>query len=75
MNEPKAGEVYRYYKKGDHYRVVGVGRDSNTDEQVVIYEPLYENPAAKLSVRPLREWGEVVEWEGQKLVRFHKIDL
>lgn len=69
---PKAGEVYKHYK-GDHYKVVLVALHSNDDEWMVVYEPQYPNPAAPYFTRPLREWREMVEWEGQKVERFTKI--
>lgn len=69
---PRAGEVYRHYK-GDSYRVVHIALHSNDDEWMVVYEPLYENAAAKFFTRPLREWREVVEWEGEQVERFVKM--
>ncbi|HEY4501964.1 MAG TPA: DUF1653 domain-containing protein [Candidatus Paceibacterota bacterium] len=68
---PKAGEVYKHYK-GDLYKIVGLAIDS-IDQWAVVYEPQYENPAAPLFVRPLREWREVVEWEGKRVDRFSHI--
>jgi len=69
---PQKGEVFGHYK-GDQYRVVDIALHSNDDEWMVVYEPMYENPAAKLFTRPLGEWREVVEWEGQKVERFSKV--
>jgi hypothetical protein len=69
---PQKGEVFKHYK-GDKYRVVALALHSNDDEWMVVYEPMYESPAAPLFTRPLREWSEVVEWEGQKIERFVKI--
>jgi hypothetical protein len=71
-NSPRAGEVYKHYK-GDNYRVVDIVLDSTTDRWAVLYEPLYENAVAKLFVRPVAQWREVVEWEGKKLERFVKV--
>lgn len=68
---PKPGEVFKHYK-GDSYRVVSLALHSNDDEWMVVYEPLYENPAAPLFTRPLREWGETVERDGEKMPRFAK---
>jgi hypothetical protein len=43
---PKVGEIYRHYRsKGgnDHtYEVIGIARNSETLETLVIYKPLYE---------------------------------
>ncbi len=68
---PRAGEQYRHYK-GDLYKVEGVALDSN-DAWVVVYEPLYENPAAPMFTRPAGEWHQVVEWQGQSVARFTKV--
>ncbi|HVV14870.1 MAG TPA: DUF1653 domain-containing protein [Candidatus Paceibacterota bacterium] len=68
---PQVGEVFKHYK-GDPYRVVALALHSNDDEWMVVYEPIYENPAAPMFTRPVREWGEEVEWEGKKVKRFQK---
>ena len=68
-NAPKPGELFRHYK-GDLYRIVLLAEHSNDDEWMVVYEPIYENPDAPYFTRPLREWNEEVEWEGEKKVRF-----
>ena len=69
VDAPQKGEKYRHYK-GDLYRVVLLAEHSNDDEWMVVYEPMYENPDAPYFTRPLREWGEVVEWEGKTTRRF-----
>lgn len=71
QDAPKAGDVYKHYK-GDHYKVLGLAIGS-TDQWVVVYEALYENPAAPMFVRPASEWHETVEWQGQKIGRFTKV--
>jgi hypothetical protein len=68
---PQKGEAYRHYK-GDLYRVVLLAEHSNDDEWMVVYEAMYENPDAPFFTRPLREWGEEVEWEGKTVRRFTK---
>ncbi len=70
-NAPKAGEEYRHYK-GDLYRVVLLAEHSNDNEWMVVYEPMYPNPDAPFFTRPLREWEQVVEWQGRKVPRFLK---
>jgi hypothetical protein len=71
-NAPQAGEVFKHYK-GDQYKVRDLALHSNDDEWMVVYEPLYPNPAANLFTRPLREWSEIVEWQGAQVERFSKI--
>lgn len=68
---PKVGEVYQHYK-GDNYKVVGLALHSD-ETWLVVYEPMYENPVSKLFTRPVLEWREEVEWEGQKVERFSKV--
>ena len=68
-NSPKKAEVYMHYK-GDRYKVFELALHSNDDEWMVTYEPMYENADAHLFTRPLREWGEMVEWKGKKVERF-----
>ncbi len=68
---PKTEEQYRHYK-GDMYKVVGIALDSQ-EQWVVVYEPLYENPAAPMFTRPASEWHQLVEWEGAKVARFSKV--
>ena len=49
----KIGGVYLHYKQ-KKYRVLGVARHSETLEELVVYECLYENPSGQLWVRPLK---------------------
>ena len=51
MQELKTGAIYRHYKDM-LYKVLGVVRHSETLEELVLYEALYENPSGKLWVRP-----------------------
>lgn len=67
---PKEGETYRHYKEGDLYKVTLLALHSSNPEWVVVYEPLYEHPAAPFFARPLREWREEVEWAEKKMIRF-----
>jgi len=63
---------YRHYK-GKEYRVIGVAKHSETLEDLVIYEALYENDLSQLWVRPLVMFTEKVEVNGKKLERFEFI--
>ena len=67
MIEP--GALYQHYK-GKEYRVQAICRHSETLEEMVIYEALYENDLGKLWVRPLKMWNEWVEVNGEKVRRF-----
>ena len=67
---PRVGEVYRHYK-GNLYKVIDFALHS-TDEWVVVYQGLYKDTAAKLFTRPVSEWFEIVEWQGNRVPRFKK---
>lgn len=66
METPKPG-VYRHFK-GAEYLVHGVARHSETDEPLVVYQPLYGERG--WWVRPLGMFVEVVEHEGVEQPRF-----
>lgn len=59
--------VYRHYK-GPEYRVFGVARHSETEQQVVCYQALYGEYG--LWVRPLDMFLESVEVDGEQVPRF-----
>lgn len=59
--------LYRHYK-GPEYRVLGVARHSETQEQVVVYQALYGEFG--LWVRPLEMFVGEVELDGRQVPRF-----
>ncbi len=61
--------IYRHFK-GNEYLVIGVAKHSETLEEMVVYEALYENPAGKLWVRPLAMFKEEIERDDYKGPRF-----
>ncbi|RJQ35836.1 DUF1653 domain-containing protein [Candidatus Microgenomates bacterium] len=61
---------YQHSKTGNYYRVIGIAKHSETLEELVVYECLYENPAGKIWVRPKKMFLEKVEINGKKLPRF-----
>ncbi|MDR3558437.1 MAG: DUF1653 domain-containing protein [Candidatus Pacebacteria bacterium] len=62
--------IYKHSKKGTLYRVHFVAKHSETLEDMVVYEALYENDKSKFWVRPAAMWFEMVEVEGEKVPRF-----
>ncbi len=58
---------YKHYK-GKEYEVIGVGRHSETLEDLVVYRALYGDHS--LWVRPLKMFTEEVEIDGKKMPRF-----
>lgn len=78
MDTPQIGQIYRHYKqdsdKGD-YKIVAIGYDTETKEEVVIYKPLYtpehlSKTKASVYVRPVSVFCETVEFQGEMVPRF-----
>lgn len=63
--------LYEHYK-GNRYRVVGVAHHSETMEELVVYEALYETDM-RLWVRPLAMFFEEVVVDGEKVPRFKRL--
>lgn len=61
--------TYKHYK-GGMYKVLGVAKHSETLEDLVIYEALYDNETSKLWVRPLTMFSDLVEIDGKQVPRF-----
>lgn len=49
--------VYRHYK-GQFYSALGLARQDETDETVVVYTRLYPREGLPMSTRLLRVWNE-----------------
>jgi hypothetical protein len=65
----KKNAVYRHYKN-KLYRVVDVVRHSESLEEMVLYQALYDNPLGTLWVRPLSMFVEEVLVDGRAIPRF-----
>lgn len=63
------GQIYKHYK-GNLYRVLGVARHSETLEELVVYECLYENELGTLWVRPLEMFLGALIVDGKEVLRF-----
>lgn len=59
MSELHIGGIYSHYKN-KRYKVTGVARHSETLEEMVVYEALYENDLGKVWVRPKKMFLEEV---------------
>lgn len=59
--------LYQHYK-GPQYRVLGVAKHSETEEELVVYRALYG--AFGLWVRPLSMFIEQIEIDGVQQSRF-----
>ncbi len=71
MNKPKIGSRYQHFK-GNLYEVVDIVRNSETLEEMVLYNPLYKNKdfPDQMWVRPLKMFMEITEKEGKIIQRF-----
>lgn len=62
--------IYKHSKTGNLYKVHFIAKNSETLEEMVVYEALYENDMSKYWVRPASMFEEIVEINGQKVPRF-----
>ena len=78
MKEVKIGRVYRHFK-GNYYFVENVAYDSETNERMVVYKPLYDREDGRsIWIRPEKMFLEEIPERpdnitGQK-VRFELVD-
>lgn len=62
--------VYRHYK-GNHYLALGLAREDETNETVVVYTRLYPREGLPMSTRRLSVWNEqVTSADGTQSPRF-----
>ena len=54
------GKVYRHFK-GNYYYVENIARNSETQEDYVVYRPLYSREDASLWIRPLSMFLEKID--------------
>lgn len=66
-----------YYKhfKGNIYQVIGVGKHSETGEELVVYLGLYDSPHGygAMWIRPVPMFLETIERDGKTMRRFAPI--
>lgn len=65
--------VYRHNKKGLLYRVIGTALQTETEELLVVYKPLYESEY-EFFARPYTMFIEEVALNGEMKPRFEKIN-
>jgi cyclomaltodextrinase / maltogenic alpha-amylase / neopullulanase len=63
----KKGTIYEHYK-GKCYKILGVGRHSETLEEYVVYQELYGN--GDIWIRPLSMFLEEIAIDGKTAPRF-----
>jgi hypothetical protein len=78
MTELLPGTKYVHYKHADRfYEIIGVGKNSETLEEMVIYKALYETkefPLGQIWLRPKAMFLEKVIVNGKEVPRFSKVD-
>lgn len=62
--------IYKHSKTGNEYKVHFIAKHSETLEDMVVYEALYNNEKSKYWIRPVNMFNEQVEINGQKVPRF-----
>lgn len=69
MQEQFKVGVYRHYK-GNHYLVLGLAREDETNETMVVYTRLYPREGLPMSTRRLSVWNEWVQTPDGSVPRF-----
>ena len=65
------GREFRHFK-GNHYRLEGFAKDSETLEELVVYRALYGEGG--LWVRPAQMFFATIERDGRRMKRFELIE-
>ncbi len=75
-NEIKICRVYRHFK-GNYYFVENIGYDSETQEELVIYKPLYQREDDKnIWVRPAKMFLEEISDRSDNITgQKHRFEL
>lgn len=66
--------TYCHTKSGKLYEVLGTALQTETEESLVIYRPLYESEF-ELFARPSQMFMETVEIDGETKPRFERVEL
>ncbi|WNC70218.1 DUF1653 domain-containing protein [Thalassotalea nanhaiensis] len=61
---------YQHFK-GNFYQVLHIAKHSETEEEFVVYHPLYGD--RNVWIRPLTMFNETIERDGKTLLRFTKV--
>ncbi|MBQ7835851.1 MAG: DUF1653 domain-containing protein [Clostridia bacterium] len=62
--------IYKHFK-GGVYRVIGIGKHSESLEEMVVYQSTSDGG---LWIRPACMWDEKVQYQGETVLRFQLID-
>ncbi len=69
MQEITVGKTYKHYK-GNLYKIIGLAKHSETGEEMIVYENIKKGD---IWVRPKYMWNEIIDVNGQKILRFQLI--
>ncbi len=72
----KIGGVYKHFK-GKLYKVISAARDSETLEEMVVYQALYDSEEfgkKSVWVRPKKMFLEIIEKDGKTIKRFELVE-
>lgn len=67
-------KLFKHYKNKP-YKFRGIAKHSETLEDMVIYETLYDNPNGRIWVRPKGMFFEMIELDGKTVPRFAELPL
>jgi hypothetical protein len=65
----KSGQIWQHFK-GGKYKIIAVAKHSETLEDLVIYESLYDNVTSKYWARPLADFLGTKNIDGKEIQRF-----
>lgn len=71
------GGIYQHYRTKNQYKVIGLAHHSETLEEMVVYQGLYDSEefgSKSIWVRPLHLFVDAVVVDGQSLPRFKYIN-
>lgn len=83
MSHPQIWAIYRHYKSTwwthHTYEVIGIAKHSETEEELVIYKPLFDAEStwlgnAQFAARPVSMRFDQIEWEGKSMPRFALVE-
>lgn len=68
------GQIYKHTKSTNLYKIIAIGKHSETLEDLVVYQALYDNKVSKIWIRPVYMFLEMIELNGQKFSRFQLVN-
>lgn len=69
----KPGQLYKHFK-GDTMKIIFIAKDSETEEDMVVYDHMGTDARANIWVRPAKMFLETIERDGKQIKRFELIE-